>query len=403
VASPQTLKHLARHGHDGRHQHNNNNNNNNNINYPTVPSMEPPPTRSLDDIAMAVLLLNGEAEAATPLSGNEIRHRLVLPPSSLNASCASRHRDHPCRLEQAFVDAWKRYGDERGRSVTAAAADVHVNWFVFTTGDVWWHDRGLATELARSEQLLLPASPRHGDDVLLVGGGGLLAHSHFMILSRGALRLLASDDFRNVCRAKLLECDATRRGSGCGFKAQASRNHGRGGEVYSKDELGLGCLREPLSRGRCGSVGGGGGSERESKGAKEADAQPSRRKSSGCEWVFGKLTGAPIGSPLEGATPARMRFVSNAARRGPQSAVAALLNRPHLQYYSHLGVGGGGGVGGLGGGGGRRGGGVSPGDATPCQMARALRGLAAFANADADAVAWLEGARRRAAECEDAV
>ena len=87
--------------------------------------------------------------------------------------------------------------------------DVLARWFVFTDRETWWHDEGLDVELRRSEAILAPATA--DDDVLLVGGGGLLPFDRFLILSRAAVSKLADGAFLGACRERLRACDPNER------------------------------------------------------------------------------------------------------------------------------------------------------------------------------------------------
>ena len=87
------------------------------------------------------------------------------------------------------------------------------DWYVFTDGDTWWHRESLAAELARVQDVVAPATP--GTDVLLVGGGGLLTFSQFMILSRPALEFLSTRSVIDECRAHLFACQPLAPHSGC--------------------------------------------------------------------------------------------------------------------------------------------------------------------------------------------
>ena len=150
-------------------------------------------------------------------------------------------------------------------------------WYVFTDGDTWWHARGLAVELERVEALLLPATPEK--DVLLVGGGGLLIFSEFMVVSRRALDLLGNRTFMDSCRANLYSCSEKPLAphSGCRFMA----NRRPPGNLYMANQLVHYCLTPYLQKGKCG------------------------KSLRSCEYRFGESGGTP-----GGATAARQRFVS---------------------------------------------------------------------------------------------
>ena len=343
---------------------------------PHTAGMEPArPERSLRDVSVIVLLLRSKAAASRWLTSSGLGHYEVLDEKSLNQTCASLHPDHPCRLEHAL------------RFAHSHLAHKTLNWFVFTTGEVWWYDGGLAAELLRAERLLLPAVP--AQDVLMIGGGGLLTFSHFMILSRAALELVGDPAFIHRCRSTLLACDASSRGSGCGFKANPSRAHSRGGYFVSKDELMHYCLGSALAKGRCG---GGSGS--------------------GCEWTFGKLSNRPVATPEEGATPARRRFVSNVSKRPPKAAVHALLrataSRRRIEAEARQQSGENKNKTGLikrsiianGATAIRHVGPLAAEEAGPCEVREAMRGLVAFENADEAGVTWLEELRSRGSLCK---
>ena len=73
---------------------------------------------------------------------------------------------------------------------------------------------------AQVEALLAPATPE--TDALLVGGGGLLMFTNFMLLSPAALRRLATPEKLDACREKLVACDPEERGAGCRFKRHSA-------------------------------------------------------------------------------------------------------------------------------------------------------------------------------------
>ena len=181
-------------------------------------------------------------------------------------------------MEAAFGCAWR------------AAQGREVRWFAFTDATTWWHAEGLAEELARAEALLSPASPE-ADDVLLLGGGGLLTFANFMLLSPAAVRALADDAFVDECRERLVRCDPDERGAGCKFK-----RHAAPGELYMGNQLVEFCLAPALSS--CARPGG-------------------------CHWLFGSPS-----SQGRDAAAARRRYVSNAGKRPAQGVLPPLLDLP---------------------------------------------------------------------------
>jgi len=248
-----------------------------------------------------------------------------------NATCAESGLHAACRLETAF-----RCTHERVREGGAPTP----RWFVFTTQGTWWHAEGLVAELARAEALLRPARPE--TDVLLLGGGGLLTFAEFMVLSPPALRLLADRSFLDRCRARLLSCDPSVPRSGCKFKM-----HSVAGEPYMDNQLVHYCLAEPLAR--CS-------------------------RPEGCSWLFG----APDAAHRD-ATAARRRYVSNAARRPPQSNLPSLLGLPTAGQ-----------------------GDLAAASADRCQLRAAMRELVAFGNAESPAgMEWLRDLRDSSRACAD--
>lgn len=244
-----------------------------------------------------------------------------------DARCAASPSSSTCRLEAAF-----------GCAAEAYAASSEVEWFVFTVQNVFWHAEGLASELARAEALLAPATPAR--DPLLIGGGGLLTFKEFMILSKPAVHRLANYGFRTACKARLDECDPSGN-EGCKWKADSKR-----APTKAANELVHFCMRDVLKGSRCGPRG----------------VQ--------CGWMFGRLVHGGAG---DGARKARARFVSNAAHKHPDTAVAALLgNQMSRNAISEAG---------------------------PCMLADALSGLVAFSNADAEGMQWLASVRDRARLC----
>jgi len=189
-------------------------------------------------------------------------------------ACAAEASGHPCRFEAALLCAFRR-----GKR-NVMHGDVVPRWFVFTDRGTWWHDEGLYRELARAEAMLRPATP--DEDILLIGGGGLLPFTNFLILSRPALVKLVRGKFLADCKERLGRCDPAIRGSGCRFKARV-------GAGYTGGQLARYCLADDL--GRCARPGG-------------------------CSWIFGSP-----GESGRDAAASRARFVANDGRR----AVAAVL------------------------------------------------------------------------------
>ena len=162
--------------------------------------------------------------------------------------------------------------------------DVLARWFVFTDRETWWHDEGLDVELRRSEAILAPATA--DDDVLLVGGGGLLPFDRFLILSRAAVSKLADGAFLGACRERLRACDPNERRAGCKFKGQATNN-----ASYTAAQLAHYCLAADLAK--C-------------------------RRPGGCAWLFG----APSEAGRD-AKAARRRFVANDGRKPARKVAGA--------------------------------------------------------------------------------
>ena len=154
--------------------------------------------------------------------------------------------------------------------------DVLARWFVFTDRATWWHDEGLFLELRRAERLLLPASPDSNDDVLLVGGGGLLPFPRFLILSRAAVSKLADAKFLDACRARLLACDPDARGAGCKFK-----RHNAADVAYTGAQLAHFCLADDLAA--C-------------------------RRPGGCAWLFGAPSDATRDAIVFNVTSTRLGY-----------------------------------------------------------------------------------------------
>lgn len=244
-----------------------------------------------------------------------------------DASCAALPTSSTCRLEAALACAAAAY-----------APHPEVEWFIFTVRNVFWHAEGLAAELARAEALLAPATPAR--DALLIGGGGLLTFKEFLIVSKPAVRQLADRAFMAACQAKLDTCDPAGR-DGCKWKADPER-----AAAKAANELVHFCMRGPLREGRCGPRG------------------------VGCEWMFGRLVHGGAG---DGAQKARARFVSNAAHKHPDSAVATLLGAKMSGAKSL--------------------------EADPCELADALLGLVAYSNTDAGGMKWLASVHNRARLC----
>lgn len=271
-------------------------------------------------------------------------------------ACAALPTSSSCRLEAAFACTLEKFaGAQREQQGEQAP-----NWFVFTAPGVYWSSEGLAKELVRLETVLAPGRPE--EDVLLVGGGGLMIFSYFMILSRPALELLADASFMRECRARLLSCDPSNK-KGCKFKT----NSKEGGVLYTSNELVHFCLAEPLRKGPCGAKGGG------------------------CEYMFGRLVN---GGESVGATAARRRFVSNAGKKGPSDSVKQVLKlveaRRQITGRAREGSAGEG-SGSMGA--------IIPTEADPCALAEAYREFVAFANADNAALEWLCALQKRARLC----
>lgn len=85
-------------------------------------------------------------------------------------------------------------------------APVGVHWFIMTEGDTWWHLPNLAQEIRRIEGKLLPANPVN--DFLVVGGGGFIVFSCFLVLSLPAVKHFADSSNLDECRHRLLACEA---------------------------------------------------------------------------------------------------------------------------------------------------------------------------------------------------
>mmetsp|Transcript_33832 Transcript_33832/g.43619 ORF Transcript_33832/g.43619 Transcript_33832/m.43619 type:complete len:351 (-) Transcript_33832:151-1203(-) len=225
--------------------------------------------------------------------------------SCWNQTCDQTTFSSSCRLESAFKVALNQN------------INNNVDWFIFTTSNVWWNQIGLEIELKRAEKLLFPSNPK--EDVLLIGGGGLMIFSMFMIISKPALILLSDDHFMQQCHHRLRLCDSRISHSGCKFKtmkSSASLSHGHDQDqtqrdindhyyhsssslsTYSANELVHYCLAPSLKIGRCGET-----------------IKEKTKKSKGCEWMFGRLVHGDIG---DGATAARRRFVSNARQKRPE-------------------------------------------------------------------------------------
>jgi hypothetical protein len=261
------------------------------------------------------------------LYASEANPTLGIVAGCWDATCAASPTASTCRLEAALACAAAAY-----------APHPEVEWFVFTVRNVFWHAEGLAVELARAEALLAPATPAR--DALLIGGGGLLTFKEFLILSRPAVRLLADRTLMAACKAELDACDPAGR-SGCKWKADTQR-----AAAKAANELVHFCMRGPLNAGRCGPRG------------------------VGCEWMFGRLVHGGAG---DGAQKARARFVSNAAHKHPDTAVATLL--------------------------GAKTSGATSLEADPCILADAILGLVAYSNTNTEGMKWLASLRNRARLC----
>ena len=115
------------------------------------------------------------------------------PELDVKACCGPAGSLHPeNRLEMTFPSV-------------LAHAPPGVHWFIFTEGDSWWHFHNLAAEVKRVEEAVHPASP--SEDFLVVGGGGFLVSSSFMILSKPAVEYFANPTTLDECRQRLLRCD----------------------------------------------------------------------------------------------------------------------------------------------------------------------------------------------------
>mmetsp|Transcript_15125 Transcript_15125/g.27930 ORF Transcript_15125/g.27930 Transcript_15125/m.27930 type:complete len:445 (+) Transcript_15125:145-1479(+) len=365
-----------------------------------------------------------------------------FPEHGINAcwdeSCDHTSAASTCRIEAAFACSLRYFPPQTG-----------VDWFVFTTGSVFWNTEGLIAEVERAEQLLLPGDPSR--DILLVGGGGLLIFDEFMILSRPAVNFLASivEDYTvkrgrldsqemiaaeaalaltkrfafapfGSCKAALGACNdqgshvSTNRQSPssatpqlCPFKLDPRRP--RDGFPYTANELVHFCLAGPLAQGDCGggSTGGGGGGKgggaaREAvgntfKALKRRPRQQSdhlvKTKPRGCAWVFGRLAQSKTGSLSSsnsdggGAQSARRRFVSNAAHRRPTGAISELLKADRIERGSDDSLGA------------RAHGGDDSDDpekASACRLAQAMHNFAAFGNAQIEDFRYLSAVRDRA-------
>lgn len=190
------------------------------------------------------------------------------------------------RLEELFPHVLHHYSES-------------VKWFVFTRADTWWNINNLGAELARIEASVYPATPQR--DILVVGGGGFIVFSCFLILSKPALIYLSNQTLLDQCRQSLLDCRpyeyrtpnefAQMRSLGCHFKGPGS---GRESRSYTASSLVNYCAAEPLALGKCG---------------------PSLI---GCEWRFGRLARETIASKVFGNVSsnemARRRFRQNPRR-----------------------------------------------------------------------------------------
>jgi hypothetical protein len=168
----------------------------------------------------------------------------------------------------------------------------HV-WFLFTYGDTWWHLPNLAREVSRIEESVAPASP--ASDFLVVGGGGYLIYSCFMIMSKPALRYLNGTTL-DQCRRDLLQCSpyehrmpnefAQQFAVGCHHKGPGT---GRASQSYTATALVNYCAAASLATGKCGP------------------------NSVGCEWRFGRLVRDPADTSKTNEM-ARRRFKQNHKR-----------------------------------------------------------------------------------------
>jgi hypothetical protein len=182
------------------------------------------------------------------------------------------------RYEHMFLDVLER--------------DHHSHdWFVFTYGDTWWHLPNLKKEMKRVEESISPATP--STEFLVVGGGGYLVYSCFLILSRPALEFFSNSTMIDGCRNKLLACSPYEHRTpyeyahmfalGCHHKGPGT---GRSSAAYTATALVNYCAAAPLAMGKCG---------------------PSLV---GCEWRFGRLTREVANTSVTNAL-ARLRFRQN--------------------------------------------------------------------------------------------
>ena len=241
-----------------------------------------------------VLLRNGDVAAGVHSTiaqrFQNVRYQLYSGETqfpSLGILASSPTVDPEQRLEHLFPDVLAR-------------APSGVDWFIFTHSDTWWHLPNLESELQRIESNLAPAAPTR--DILVVGGGGYLVFSCFLILSKPALAYLSNGTVLDACRKELRECRPYKHrmpnefahmvAVGCHHSGPGS---GRKTPRYKAAALVNYCAAEPLATGQCGS------------------------KEVGCEWRFGELARDPPG-PGPPGTPspnemARRRFRQNHARR----------------------------------------------------------------------------------------
>ena len=191
-----------------------------------------------------------------------LRHQLYAgladPSKNILACCgASPPSDPEMRLEKMFPE------------VLARAPDG-VEWFIFTAGDTWWHMPNLVYELHRIETAVAPAKPMR--DILVVGGGGYVIFSSFMILSKPAVAFLSNQTTLSGCRDGLRVCRsyehrmpnefAQMRAIGCHHNGPGT---GRMDGTYQAKELVNYCVASPLATGKCGPHG------------------------FACEWRFGRI------------------------------------------------------------------------------------------------------------------
>lgn len=193
-----------------------------------------------------------------------IRHQLysdsAFPDRGVLGCCGTTPQplDPEHRLERLLPDVFAR-------------APTHVDWFIFTHGDTWWHLPNLEAEVRRIDAEVAPATAEK--DYLVAGGGGYLVFTFALMLSRPALAHLADKATLDGCRAALLSCTpyahatpsefAQLRAAGCHSVGPGTGR--RDPTAYAAKDLINYCAAAPLAAGRCGPRG------------------------VGCEWRFGGL------------------------------------------------------------------------------------------------------------------